>query len=110
MMSVFPKPILNLPEADIPLEGVKGFLLQGSSEQVIFMEFRKNVIIPKHSHEGQWEIVIEGKVDLEIEGVKNTYKKGDRFFIPDGKKHSAKVYEGYASVVFFDQKDRYNKK
>ena len=44
------------------------------------------------------------------EGVKHTYTKGDRFYIPKGTKHSAKVYAGYASVAFFNQKDRYKKK
>ena len=110
MASIFPKPILNLPEADIPLEGVKGYLSQGENDQVIFMEFEKDVELPEHSHESQWEIVIEGKVDLVIEGVKQTYRKGDRFFISKEKKHSAKVYAGYASIVFFNQKERYIKK
>ena len=110
MSSVFPKPILNLPEADIPLEGVKAYLSQGKNYQIIFMEFIKDVLIPEHSHESQWEIILEGKVDYWEEGIKYTYKKGDRFFIQKGKKHSAKVYAGYASIVFFNQKERYKKK
>ena len=110
MKSCFPKPILNLPEANISFDGVKGYLSQGEDVQIIFMEFSNDADVPQHSHESQWEIVVSGKVDLEIDGVKKTYKKGDTFFIDKDVKHSAKVYAGYASVAFFNQKDRYKKK
>ncbi|UCD13034.1 MAG: cupin domain-containing protein [Thermoplasmatales archaeon] len=110
MSSIFPKPITSLPEVGIPLEGVKGYLSQGENNQVIFMEFEKDVELPEHSHESQWEVVVEGKVDLVVEGYKQTFRKGERFFIPRGAKHSAKVYAGYTSVAFFNQKDRYKKK
>jgi quercetin dioxygenase-like cupin family protein len=110
MESIFPDPIKNLPEVDIPLEGVKAFLAQGNNYQIIFMEFENDVDLPEHSHESQWELVIEGKVDLIVEGNKRQYKKGERFFIPKGAKHSAKIYSGYTSIAFFNQKDRYKKK
>ena len=110
MSNIFPEPILNLPKADIPLEGVKEYLSQGENDQVIFMEFEKDVDLPEHSHESQWEVVIEGKVDLVVEGHKQTFRKGERFFIPKGAKHSAKIYAGYTSIAFFNQKDRYKKR
>jgi len=110
MSNIFPNPIVNLPEADIPLEGAKAYLLQGENAQIIFMEFEKDAEVPEHHHESQWEIVLEGKVDYYENNVKQTYKKGDRFYIPKGTKHSAKVYTGYASIVFFNQKDRYRRK
>ena len=110
MVSIFPKPILDLPEIDFPFSGVKGYLSQGENEQIIFMEFEKDTDIPEHSHDSQWEIVLDGRVDYWEEGIKHSYKKGDRFFVAKGKRHSAKVYAGYASIVFFNQKDRYKKK
>jgi len=110
MSSHFPKPILELPEVNIPFEGAKGYLSQGEDVQVIFMEFEKDIVIPEHSHDSQWEIVVAGKVDYYEGRVKHTYTKGDKFYIPKGTKHSAKVYAGYASVAFFNQKDRYMKK
>ncbi|MCK4901826.1 MAG: cupin domain-containing protein [Thermoplasmatales archaeon] len=110
MLSIFPEPILNLPEADVPLDGVKAHLFQGENYQIIFMEFEKNVDVPEHSHESQWEIVLEGKVDYYQNGVKHTYVKGDRFFVPAGTKHYAKVYAGYAAMTFFNEKERYKKK
>ena len=110
MDSMFPEPILKLPEAEVPFKGIKAYLSQGENHQIIFMEFEKDTDIPEHSHDSQWEIVLEGKVDYWEDGIKYTFKKGDRFYIPKGKKHSAKVYAGYASIVFFNQKERYKKK
>ena len=44
---------------------------------------------------------------MTIDGIKKTYARGDRYFIPKGIKHSAKIYAGYADITFFDQKERY---
>lgn len=110
MNSIFPLPIKNLPEITVPFKGVKGYLVQGNKEQVVFMEFKKDIEIPEHSHESQWEIVLEGKVDYLEDGKKHTYKKGDRFFVQSRKRHSAYVYAGYSCIMFFNQKDRYKKK
>jgi quercetin dioxygenase-like cupin family protein len=71
------------------------------------MEFLEDTDIPIHSHNSQWEIVLNGKVDLIYEGIKKTYKRGDTFFIEKGKPHGAHVYKGYASIVFFDERSRY---
>jgi quercetin dioxygenase-like cupin family protein len=109
-MSFFPKIIQNLPDADIPLDGVKGYLSQSDNHQIIFLEFKKDVDLPEHSHNEQWEYVLNGKVDLFVNGLKNTYKKGDSFFIPKDVNHSARIYAGYSSITFFNQKDRYKKK
>ena len=74
------------------------------------MEFEEDIEVPEHSHESQWGVVLEGKIDLAIEGVERTYTKGDRVFIPKGAKHSARIYAGYADISFFNEKDRYRKK
>jgi hypothetical protein len=109
-MSIFPAPIRKLPEADIPLEGVHTFLSQGSEHQIIFMEFEKDVELQKHQHESQIGFVLEGEVDLIINGLKKTYKKGDIYYIPRNTLHSGHIYAGYADITFFDQKDRYKEK
>jgi quercetin dioxygenase-like cupin family protein len=84
MSEIFPEPILGLPEANIPIEGVKAHLAQGESFQIIFMNFDKDVVLEEHSHESQWGVVLEGKIDLVIDGEKYQFKKGDRYFIPKG--------------------------
>ena len=110
MPGVFPDAIIALPEADIPLDGVRAYLSQSDEHQIIFMEFSKDAIVPEHSHESQWAVVLEGRIDIAIGGEGKTLGKGDQYFIPAGVPHSAKVYAGYADVTFFNQKNRYSKK
>ena len=110
MSEIFPEPIRNLPKADIPFEGITAYLSQAENHQILFMKFDKDVEVPEHSHEAQWGVVLAGKIDLTIDGIKNTYSKGDSVYIPKGVKHSAKAYAGYADVSFFNQKERYKRK
>jgi quercetin dioxygenase-like cupin family protein len=107
MKEIFPEPIRNLPEADIPLKGVRAYLSQSANHQIIFMEFGEDVELPEHSHAAQVGIVLEGKIDLVIGGEKRTYIKGDRYYIPEGVKHSGKIHAGYADVTFFNEPSRY---
>ncbi|MFX0041069.1 MAG: cupin domain-containing protein [Promethearchaeota archaeon] len=110
MSEIFPEPILKLPKADIPLEGLKAYIAQGNHFQVLYMEFEKDIIIEEHSHESQWGVVLEGQIDLTIDGKEFIFRKGDRYFIPKGVKHSGKIYKGYTDITFFNQKDRYKAK
>ena len=110
METVFPDPIRNLPEADIPIDGIKAYLSQGADHQLIFMQFEKDVDLPEHSHAAQVGFVLRGKIELIIEGVKNEYGKGDIYFIPESTKHSGKIYAGYADITFFNESHRYRKK
>jgi len=36
--------------------------------------------------------------------------KGERYYIPEGVKHSGRIFAGYADITFFNQKDRYEVK
>ena len=110
MSETFPKPIRDLPEADIPLEGVTAYLSQSDTHQIIFMEFEKDVDLPEHSHAAQMGIVLEGRIDLTIGGKTKTYTKGDRYFIEENMPHSGKIYAGYADFIFFNEPDRYSRK
>jgi epoxyqueuosine reductase len=103
----FPQPILDLPRADIPLQGIEAYLSQGDKHQIIFMTFHEDVYLEEHAHEAQWGIVLEGKIELTVDGIKHSYTKGDRYFIPKDVKHSGKIYAGYTDMTFFNQKDRY---
>ncbi len=105
--NTFPPPIQELPQADIPLQGLTAYLSQGEGCQIIFMEFDEEVTVPEHAHASQWGLVLEGQIDLTVEGVTRTYTRGDRYFIPEGVKHAAKIHAGYADMTFFNQPDRY---
>ena len=68
--SIFPQIIKELPEMDIPIEGLKAYLAQENNNQILFMEFEEDVEIPPHKHKAQCGIVLEGKIDLTINGNK----------------------------------------
>ena len=106
----FPEMITKLPEADIPIDGVHSHLFQCKDQQFIFMSFDRDVQVPEHSHEGQWAVVLDGEIELTIDGKKSTFKRGDTYFIPKGVKHGARIKKGYKDLTLFDQKDRYKAK
>lgn len=106
---VFPDIIKNLPEAEI-LDGVTGYLFQGKSQQIVFMEFKKDIEIPPHSHDAQWGVVLAGEIEFVIGNINKQLKKGDSYYIPEGVVHSAKIKKGYKDVTLFNQVNRYKKK
>jgi quercetin dioxygenase-like cupin family protein len=110
MRDLFPEPILKLPEADIPLRGITAYLSQSGTHQIVFMTFNEDIDLPEHAHESQWGVVLEGEIELTIGGHSATYRKGDRYFIPKGVKHSGRIHAGFAAMDFFDQPDRYHAK
>ena len=106
----FPEIITNIPEADIPIERLHSHLFQGKNQQFVFMSFENDVEVPEHSHKAQWGVVLDGEIELIIDGKKFTFTKGDTYFIPKDVKHSAKISKGYKDLTLFNQKDRYKTK
>ena len=107
---IYPKMITDLHEIDIPLKGVKGWLLQGIDKQVVFFDIEAVGAIPEHSHGEQWGIVVEGEVELVVNGVKNVYRKGDTYHIPAGALHSARFRTRFKAIDVFADVNRYNPK
>ncbi len=106
-LSEFPSFVRSLPEADLPFEGLRGWLLQSDSGQVLFNESDSEVSVPDHSHGEQWGIVIEGKIEMTIGGQTMTYRRGDTYFIPAGAIHRARIYPGFRAVDYFADRSRY---
>jgi len=105
-----PEFMAALPEADVPIPGVTGHLLQGGTHQAIVVEFTETVDVPEHSHAEQWEFVIDGRCDLRIGGRTITHTAGDNFFVPAGVPHGATVHAGYKGLILFNAPDRYTLK
>ena len=110
MKNLFPDPIRNLPEPDIPLDSIKAYLSQAIDHQLIFMQFEKDVDLPEHAHSAQVGFVLSGTIELTIDGVKKKYGKGDSYYIPENVRHSGKIHAGYADITFFNEADRYKVK
>ena len=107
MNPFYPRIISGLPEADIPFEGVKGWLSQGTDHQIVFFEIEPIGEVAPHSHGAQWGIVFEGEMELTIGGKTDTYRKGDKYYVPEGVVHSAVFRTRTWLMDFFADKDRY---
>lgn len=108
MKQVFPKPIRDLPKADIRLDGLTAYLSQSDTHQILFMKFEKDVEVPEHAHNAQLGIVLEGRIKLVIDGKERIFAKGNRYYIPEGVRHSAQIYAGYTDITFFNEPNRYS--
>ena len=103
----FSESIRNLPEADIPVEGVRAWLSQGPNHQIAFFEIEPIGSIPPHHHGEQWGIVVEGEMMLTISGDTRRYGPGDSYHIPAGAVHSAELLTRVRAIDFFADVDRY---
>ncbi len=108
MNEIFPEMITNLPEIDIPNKDIKGFMIQGESNQTIFFMIKAGVYFPEHSHESQWGTVIEGEFEITIGNEKRVYRKGESYFIPEGTLHTGYYVTDVVSVDVFDDKDKFS--
>lgn len=109
--SSYPEVITRLPEAEIPFEGAKAWIMQGTHSQIVFFLFEAEMNLPEHSHRyPQWGMVIEGKMELKIEEQPRICQKGDEYLIPAQAKHSAKFLDRTRVMDFFSEKTRFKSK
>jgi len=105
--TVYPDFIRNMPEVDIPVEGVRGWLLECGSRQAVFFDIKPEAVVPPHAHCAQWGIMLDGEMDLTINGSTQRLGKGDCYFIPEGAEHSATFHSRVNVIDVFDSPDRY---
>lgn len=106
----FPDIIHNLPEAIIPVEGLRGWLAQSPAGVVVFFVAEETCFVPPHSHKGQWGTVVDGVAELTADGETRSYLPGESYFIPAGIVHSAHLPKGTKLVEFFEEADRFRLK
>ena len=110
-ISGYPEVITRLPEANIQFEGVKAWIMQADRSQLVFFEFEADANVPEHSHGyPQWGIVIDGKMELTINGKPRICEKGDEYVIPAGAKHFARFLSRTRVIDLFSEKNRYKPK
>ena len=108
--TAYPEMIRDLPEVELPFEGIRGWLIQGGQQQVVFFDIQPVGKVPPHSHCAQWGIMIEGEMSLTIGDDTRIYSKGDWYFIPEGVVHSANFLSRVNIIDIFDATDRYRVK
>ena len=103
----FPDFVRSLPEADLPFQDLKGWLLLGDSGQVLFNESAVELSVPEHSHGDQWGVVLAGRIELTVGGKTRSYTRGDTYYIPAGVPHQARIYADFRAVDYFAERHRY---
>jgi len=106
----FPEFVTDLPKADIPFPGVRGWISQAPNHQIIFMEIDPIGEVMPHHHGEQWGIVVEGEMELSIGGIKRRYLPGDSYHIPAGVEHAATFLTRVRVVDVFADVNRYRAK
>ena len=106
----FPELIRRLPQADINWPGLRGWLLGNESGLVVFLDCDEPTEVGEHSHGEQFGIVLDGTLELTIEGEKYVLKPGDNYHIPEGARHSAQLSAGFRAIDVFEDPERYRAK
>ncbi len=107
----FPDVITHLPCAEIKVEGAKAWILQSKTSQLVFFEFGARTRVPEHKHDyDQWGIVVEGKMELVIDGEPWMCEKGTEYLVPSGAKHSATFMRKTRVMDYFSEENRYKPK
>ena len=103
----YSKLIMGLPQIDVSMPGVRGWLSQGSDHQVVFFDIDPIGAIEPHTHGEQWGVVIEGEMELTIGGDTKRLGPGDSYHIPAGVEHSARFLSHFRAIDVFADQDRY---
>jgi quercetin dioxygenase-like cupin family protein len=102
--------VTGLPEADIPIPGVRAWILSAHGRQVLFFESEPGRSVPEHQHEEQWGVVVEGEMDLTIAGETRRLVRGDSYHIPGGAPHGATFRTRFRAIDIFGNPQRYQPK
>lgn len=105
----YPKFIQSLPSLDIPFEEdvVTTSAVRSDEALVVFFHIHKDIDLPEHQHGAQWGSLLQGSIELTINGKTKSYSPGDSWNIPAGTPHAGKLKAGSLIVDVFEEPDRY---
>lgn len=96
--------ISKIEEKEI-MEGFTGRFIHSEYSTQAFWEVKKGAVLPVHSHiHEQTTQVLEGKMELTIDGETNVYEKGFVVVIPSNVEHSGvaltdcKIFDTFSPV------------
>lgn len=109
MSNFFPDFIQSLPKPNSPVV-MNARIVPSEYVLPMFYEIDHFVEVPEHKHGAQWGVVLEGEMELVIEGIAQIYRRGDTYFVPSGALHIARINAGYKGVDVFADAHRYEVK
>ncbi len=81
-------------------QGVEMKALSGEKMMMVFFSLEPGAVIPEHSHpHEQMGIVLEGEVELVIDGEKRVVQEGYIYHIPPGISHCGNACAAPARVL-----------
>ncbi len=101
----FPSFVRTLPEADLGYPGLRGHVLQGERGSVLYWEAITEVALPEHCHADCWGVVVDGRMELMVDGYTRVYTRGDLYVVPPQVRHRARVFPGFRGVEHLSDPD-----
>ena len=75
--------------------------------QAVFFSVEATGEIPPHRHQAQWGVVLEGEMELTVDGITRRCGRGDSYYIPAGAVHAARILSPMKALEIFDEPIRY---
>jgi mannose-6-phosphate isomerase-like protein (cupin superfamily) len=106
-MSGFPPFIraLQVPDSNFDFEA---FMVGNDRAITMFYETDHDLLVPEHSHGAQWGVVLDGEMEMVVDGVADRYRAGDTYYVPPGSPHLARLFAGCRGIDVFADFDRYS--
>ena len=98
----FPESVHRLPRTK--LAGLDAFVHDRPDSQVVFLEAPAGgpeVLVPTHTHDVEWGVVVEGAIEMTIDGQVELHTAGTAHLIASGVPHSFRFRPGTSSVHYF---------
>lgn len=106
MAETFPAFIRALPAPDSPI-AMRAHMVPSEHVLTMFYEIDEDTEVPEHAHGPQWGVVLEGEMEMVIDGQARTYRRGDTYTVPAGAVHVTRIRAGYRGIDVFADADRY---
>lgn len=103
----FPSFVRTLPEADLGCPGLRGWVLQGERGCVLYSEAITEAALPEHAHAECWGVVVDGRMELTVDGYTRVYTRSDLYVVPPQVRHRARVFPGFRGVEHLSDPDLY---
>lgn len=94
----FPAFVHSLPEVDLGHGGLRGWLLRGDHGSVLYWEALTEVTLPEHGHAECWGVVVDGRMELTVDGYTRIQARSDLYRIPAQVRHRVRVFPGFRGV------------
>lgn len=100
--------ISNIEQKEI-FKGIKARFIHTVNNTIGFIKLDEGAVLAKHSHiHEQTTIILEGKLEMTIDGKTKTFKPGMIAMIPSNISHSAKaITKCKVTDVFYPVREDY---